>query len=111
MFVRNKQMFLLVSVLSCAIGVSAVSTANALAGNCNAWLQSEPAITYAIGKCDWLAPDTKARVTLDVGGGFDTHSDWFTQTGVEYRTSPWMYNPDNIFGGWPRSARVDLAPR
>ena len=62
------------------------------------------------GRCFSLGSDTKAQVTLDISIGVDRHSAWFTKTNTDYYTSYWVNNGQGL-NGFPRSARVDLAPR
>lgn len=82
-------------------------TANALAGNCSAWLDNGVGYTRGVGKCSSLASDTKARVTLDIANAPDRHSAWFTTLNVTYKTPIWS----STQAGWPRVARVDHAKR
>lgn len=82
--------------------------ANALSGSCSAWLENEVGFTVGAGYCSYLAGDTKARVTLDLAASPDFHSSWFTDLYVTHRTPAWTAASQL---GWPRSARVDHAPR
>lgn len=63
--------------------------------------------TVARGRCTKLNRDTKARTTLDISTAPDTHSQWFTKTGVYYDSAPWV----NGYPGVPRSARIDYGMR
>lgn len=49
-------------------------------------------------------------MTLDIAGGIDRHSEWFTATNTDYYTSYWTNN-GQAFNGYPRNARVDLRAR
>ena len=82
--------------------------ANALGGNCSAWLQNSVGFTYGAGRCSSLNRDTKARVTLDISSAPDYHSSWFTRLNRTYRTPAWSAASHM---GWPRSARIDHAKR
>lgn len=82
--------------------------ANALSGSCEAWIESGIGYSVGAGRCSALGWDTKARVTLDVALAPDRHSEWFYDINTTYRTAPWYPSVDQ---GWPRSARVDHAPR
>lgn len=84
--------------------------AQALSGNCSAEMVYDATGTRAKGRCTTLGGDTKAQVTLDVAGGIDRHSEWFTKTNVYYYSSYWINN-GQPFNGYPRSARVDLRAR
>lgn len=99
------------AAVALGIAIAAPTTATALSGNCNAWLVNNVGSTHAVGVCHSLGRDTKARVTLDLEGGPDYHSNWFYDIGVHHSTRKWSLNPNYPPNGWPRSARVDLAPR
>ncbi|MDK7271571.1 MULTISPECIES: hypothetical protein [Actinotignum] len=85
-----------------------VGDAQALGGNCSAWLQSDVGATWAEGSCSSLNSDTKARVTLDLASFPDFHSAWFTKLNKTYRTGAWSAS---MRMGWPRDARIDYGRR
>lgn len=85
-----------------------LSSAQALGGECHAWMQHDVGTTRGVGYCRFLDDDTKARVTLDLKLAPDPHSKWFVKTNRLYRTPEWSA----AYGyGWPRGARVDQARR
>ena len=89
--------WILVAVIACSLTTLLITPrqAQALSGK---------------GRCSSLGSDTKAQVTLDISIGVDRHSAWFTKTNTDYYTSYWVNNGQGL-NGFPRSARVDLAPR
>lgn len=82
--------------------------ANALGGNCFAWLEKGVGYTLGAGRCSSLNSDTKARVTLDIAAAPDYHSAWFTRLNTTYKTRSWTAASQY---GSPRAARVDHAKR
>ena len=99
---------LIAGIIAIAGVLSLPSTgAQALGGNCQAWLENGVGYTLGAGKCYSLNADTKARVTLDIAIAPDFHSKWFTATNTVYRTLGWS----STMKGGPRDARVDYARR
>ena len=107
-----RALWTLVAVCTCALTFvfTAPPSAQALSGNCSAEMVYDAIGTRGRGRCYSLGSDSKAQVTLDVGGGIDRHSEWFTATNKDYYTSYWTNN-GQAFNGYPRNARVDLRAR
>lgn len=104
--------WILVVVIACSLTTLLITPrqAQALSGNCSAEMVYDAFGTRGKGRCFSLGSDTKAQVTLDISIGADRHSAWFTKTNTDYYTSYWVNNGQGL-NGFPRSARVDLAPR
>ena len=104
--------WILVAVIACSLTTLLITPrqAQALSGNCSAEMVYDAVGTRGKGRCSSLGSDTKAQVTLDISIGVDRHSAWFTKTNTDYYTSYWVNNGQGL-NGFPRSARVDLAPR
>lgn len=106
---RSKTKRALIAGVIAAAGVLSLPStgAQALGGNCEAWLENGVGYTLGAGQCYSLNSDTKARVTLDIALHPDFHSKWFTATNTVYRTIGWSATMQ----GWPRDARIDYAGR
>ena len=91
--------WILVAVIACSLTTLLITPrqAQALSGNCSAEMVYDAVGTRGKGRCSSLGSDTKAQVTLDISIGVDRHSAWL--------------NNGQGLNGFPRSARVDLAPR
>lgn len=98
---------LIIAAASLAFAAIGSPQAEALSGNCSAYISNGTGYTVGKGSCKTLGRDTKARVHLDVRLGPDRYSSWFTRTGVTYSTSHWYNDPSNPTNGYPRSARID----
>lgn len=108
MLKRRTKTFGLCIALTGTLTVLSPLQADAVGGNCSAWMEHGVGTTQGVGSCSSLHNDTKARVTLDIALIPDRYSKWFTDTGTIYRTQYWYAQVDK---GFPRSARVDLRPR
>ncbi|MFD0704578.1 hypothetical protein ACFQY8_02275 [Alloscardovia venturai] len=82
--------------------------AQALGGNCTAWLVNGVGYTHGRGNCKALNKDTKAQVTLDISGRPDFHSVWFTRLKYNYDTPQWSAAMNY---GWVRGSRIDYGYR
>jgi hypothetical protein len=94
-----------------ASAVTTTPTRPAAANSCHAQVQENvqwPLETEyrVVAWCDSLDTNTQAQGTLDMHWAPDSHTDWFTDTGVKHY-SGWHFA---LWGVTP-SARVDYAPR
>ena len=77
---------------------------------CRAWVEENvrwphPTQYRVAAECSYINPSEKARGTLDLVWLDDTHTEWFTATGVVYYSS-WR---TPLFGD--RGARMEYTPR